>query len=128
MLTEIIVPAPKPNTVMAYEKLRTRAAIDYPELGVAVLAELNQQKQIERADICITALGARPIHVKKLEAIYQGQSLDNKTIDALAEAAHKRCKPLTNIASDPSYRREMVRVYVRRAFQAARNRKRLATV
>src|SRR5690349_5255937 len=38
LLTEIVVPMPKPGTVMAYAKLRTRAAIDFPELGVAVLA------------------------------------------------------------------------------------------
>lgn len=127
MLTEIFVPHPKTNSIMAYQKLRTRAAIDYPELGVAVLAELGQQNQITRADICITALGARPIHVKKLDAI-QGQILNNESIDALAEIAYKRCKPLTNIASDPSYRREMVRVYVRRAFQAARRRKQLVCI
>ena len=128
LLSEIFVPLPKANTCMAYTKLRTRAAIDYPELGVAVLAELNDDQTIARTDICITALGARPIHVKRLDALYQGQTLDDSTIDALAQAALKRCKPLTNIASDPSYRREMIAVYVRRAFRLARDRRRLAVI
>ena len=119
LLTEIRIPKPKANTIMGYEKLRTRAAIDFPELGVAVLAELSGDDIVERLDICITALGARPVHVKRLEPIYAGRRLDDALIADLAAAAHKRSKPLTNIASDPSYRREMVPVFVKRAFKAA---------
>ena len=128
LLTEIFIPMPKPNTVMAYEKLRTRAAIDYPELGIAVLAELDSDKNILRADVCVTALGPKPIRVNRIASIYENQKLDDATIKALATAAHKRCKPLTNIASDPTYRREMVAVYVRRAFEKARARNRLKVV
>ncbi|MEE2900759.1 MAG: FAD binding domain-containing protein [Myxococcota bacterium] len=128
LLTEISIPKPKPNTIMAYQKLRTRAAIDYPELGVAVLAELDTDRTILRADICVTALGPKPIHIGRIAGIYENQKLDDKTIKALADAAQKRCKPLTNIASDPSYRREMVSVSVRRAFEHARSRNRLKVV
>jgi 4-hydroxybenzoyl-CoA reductase subunit beta len=126
MLTEIFVPKPKDGALCAYAKLRTRAAIDYPELGIAVLVEMAADKIVERVDICITALGARPIHIKRLEPVFAGRPLDDATIMALAEAAQIRCKPLTNIASDPSYRKEMVSVYVRRALENARNRYNLA--
>lgn len=122
LLTELVVPLPRPRTVMGYAKLRTRAAIDFPELGVAVLARRDDAGRVEHADIAITALGARPIHVKNLEPLYTGQPLDDALIRALARAAHQRAKPLTNIASDPSYRREMVPVFVERAFRAALSR------
>ena len=119
LLTEIVIPKPPPKTVMAYTKLRTRAAIDYPELGVAVLAERNDQDLVTRAEVCVTALAAQPIRIKNLKAAYAGKALNEDTINAIAAIAFKRCKPLTNIASDPSYRREMVPVFVRRAFQKA---------
>lgn len=119
LVTEVVVPVPAPRTVAAYRKLRARAAIDFPELGVAVLARLDPQGRAEHADICVTALGARPARVLKLEPLYKGRPLDEGVIAALAEAAHRRCKPLDNIASDPTYRREMVPVFVRRAFRAA---------
>ncbi|MCK6550630.1 FAD binding domain-containing protein, partial [Myxococcota bacterium] len=119
VVTAILVPLPKPGTIMGYAKLRTRAAIDFPELGVAVLARTNGDGIVEHADVCITALGSRPIHVKGLEPHYTGKKLDASVIGAIADAAHQRAKPLTNIASDPSYRREMVPVFVRRAFKRA---------
>lgn len=122
LLTRIIAPKPRGKTVSAYMKLRTRAAIDFPELGVAVLARLDDSDRAEHVDICITALGARPVHVKRIESIYRGKTLDEATIEALARAAHARCKPLTNIESDPSYRRAMVPVFVRRAFARALGR------
>jgi CO/xanthine dehydrogenase FAD-binding subunit len=119
LLVEIRVPKPSAHTVMGYAKLRTRAAIDYPELGVAVLAERKDGRIVTRADIAVTALGARPIHVGKLETAYSGRPLDQDTIARLAEIAHQRVKPLRNIATDPDYRREMVPVFVKRAFHTA---------
>ena len=107
---------------MAYQKLRTRAAIDFPELGVAVLARLDELGFCTHADIAVTALGARPVHVKNLDVHCKDRPFDESVIDALARAAHQRCKPLTNIQSDPSYRREMVPVYVRRTLAAAARR------
>lgn len=122
IVSELRIPLPKPNTIMAYNKLRTRAAIDFPELGVAVLARLDHQERAEHADVCVTALGARPVHVKNLEPAYKDRLFDDAAIESIAELAYQRCKPLTNIAADPTYRREMVRVFVRRAFRRARER------
>jgi 4-hydroxybenzoyl-CoA reductase subunit beta len=122
LLAEVIVPKPRPGTVMAYQKLRTRAAIDYPELGVAVLAELDPAQRVIRTDIAVTALGSRPIHVGKLDPACVGKPLDEATIAALAAIAHQRVKPLSNIATDPDYRRAMVPVFVKRAFRAALDR------
>lgn len=122
IVSEIRIPLPAANTISAYSKLRTRAAIDFPELGVAVLARIDARQRAEHADVCVTALGARPVHVKNLEPLYQDRLFDDAVIEAIAEASYQRCKPLTNIGSDPMYRRDMVRVFVRRAFRRARDR------
>lgn len=122
IVTEILVPVPKPKTVMAYAKLRTRAAIDFPELGVAVLARTAPDSDLlEHVAVSVTALASRPIRIKGLEALH-GKPLDGALVDEIAKEAYRRCKPLTNIASDPAYRREMVPVFVRRAFRRAKSR------
>lgn len=118
VLVEIRVPLPKPGTVAAYTKLRTRGAIDFPELGVAVLARVEDGVLVH-ADVCVNALAARPVHVALEPERYLGKPLDPSTIDYFAGEAYRRCKPVTNIASDPAYRREMVPVFVRRAFRQA---------
>lgn len=128
LLSEVVIPEPAPGTVMAYAKLRTRAAIDFPELGVAVLAELDAQALVRRIDVCLTALASRPVHVPGLDSIARGKRLDATLIARIAEAARDRAKPQTNIATDPEYRREMVPVFVRRAFVAALARGRLPAV
>lgn len=122
LLVKITVPKPRPGTIMGYAKLRTRAAIDYPELGVAVLAERDEHAVLRKIDVCLTALAARPVHVPRLTEQFAGRLLDEATIDAIARAAFDRARPLTNISSDPEYRREMVPVFVKRAFRSALNR------
>ncbi|MBI2378801.1 MAG: FAD binding domain-containing protein [Deltaproteobacteria bacterium] len=122
LLASIKIPKPAPGTIMAYQKLRTRAAIDFPELGVAVLAERNGHGIAERVEVCLTALASRPVRVQKLLTAYSGKPLDAQTIGAIARVAHDRARPLTNLATDPDYRREMVPVIVRRAFKVALER------
>ncbi len=119
LLTEIIVPLPKAGTLMGYAKLRTRAAIDFPELGVAVKVVPADDGTIENIEICVTALAAKPKRVAVDPSLYLGKTLDSEVIDGVANLAYKRCKPLTNIVSDAEYRREMVPVFVRRAFRKA---------
>ena len=46
-----------------------------------------------------------------------GKALAADTIDAAAERAFQQCHPLENIIVDPDWRREMVRVYVKRALR-----------
>lgn len=122
LVTAILVPLPAPGTHAAYTKLRTRAAIDFPELGVAARFVEAEDGTLTDVDLCVTALAARPRRVEVPEALYRGRPLDDALVDAVAEVAYKRCKPLTNIASDPSYRREMVPVFVRRALRQAKAR------
>ncbi|MCB9647804.1 MAG: FAD binding domain-containing protein [Deltaproteobacteria bacterium] len=119
LVTEIVVPLPAPGTLMAYTKLRTRAAIDFPELGVAVRALPGPDGLLTELDVCVTALAARPVRLAIEPELYQGRPLDEAVIEAVAQLAYKRCKPQTNIASDPAYRREMVPVFVRRALRRA---------
>ncbi len=118
LLVEVRIPKVPGRGVAAYLKLRTRAAIDYPALSVAVAARLDPAGKIEDVKMVISALAARPHVVKRLEA-FIGRLLDDQTIGELAQIAHKQCHPLTNINVDPVWRREMIPVFVRRAWDAA---------
>ncbi|MGH7449004.1 MAG: FAD binding domain-containing protein, partial [Longimicrobiales bacterium] len=115
IVTHVRIPLPSARTRTAFQKVRQRGAIDFPLLNIAVAAELGPALEIEDLRIVVSALGARPRVISGLEKVAHGRSLDEATIDAVAERAFQQCHPLTNIIVDADWRRAMVPVHVRRA-------------
>lgn len=122
LLTRVRVPAQASGHRGAYGKLRDRASIDFPLLGVAVRLDIEGQR-IAAADVVVTALAAQPKRLPRVSAALEGAQLDSPELDAAiesaAELAFKQCRPLPNIPGDADYRREMVPVYLRRTLRAA---------
>ena len=118
IVTGVFIPARSRGLAAGYQKLRPRAAIDFPMLSVAFAARLAGGRA-EAARLVVSAIAARPRDITGVDAIVAGKALDDPVADALAETAHKQCHPLINVAYDADYRREMVPVYVRRAVHEA---------
>jgi 4-hydroxybenzoyl-CoA reductase subunit beta len=113
LLTEVRVPAAASQRRQAFAKLRTRAAIDFPALNLAVALDLDGNS-VRSVTLAVGALAARPALIKGLEDL-QGRPADARFAEELGRRAHKQCKPLTNIGVDPDWRREILPVLVRRA-------------
>lgn len=118
LLTEARVLLPQGRLATGYTKLRIRASIDYPALTVAVAAWLEKDGTAQWIRMVISALGSRPHAVKRLEHLF-GKPLDAAAIEELGQIAFKQCHPLTNINVDPGWRRQMIPVFVRRAWAQA---------
>lgn len=118
LVVRIRIPAPAPGLRTAYRKVRQRNAVDFPLLSIAVAARLGDARAVEAISIVVSALGSRPRTVSGLEAVALGRPLDEDSIGAIAQLAHKQCHPLENIIVDPEWRRAMVPVYVRRALES----------
>jgi 4-hydroxybenzoyl-CoA reductase subunit beta len=100
-----------------FEKLRRRGAIDFPLLNLALRIDLDGD-QICDADLVVSTLAARPKRVKAVKKLIGAQSWadpDDALWLSLADAAFKASKPLTNLDNDPAWRREMVRVLLKKA-------------
>ena len=105
----------------SYQKLRVRGSIDYPLAGVAVALKLRQGR-VEDARMAITAVNPAPHLVKDVDATLLGMEVNAELAEQIGELAGRTAKPLTTSALTPEYRREMVRVFARRAaMQAAAN-------
>ncbi len=70
--------------------------------------------------IGITAVNPAPLLVKGLD-LMGGGGLSEATADAIGEMAARTAKPLTTSALTPEYRREMIRVFTKRAVLALFN-------
>ena len=118
IVTRIRLPRRSRGLQSGYQKLRPRAAIDFPMLSIAFAARVRDGV-CERARLVVGALAARPRTVAGLEALVAGKALDEAAIDAVARAAYTQCKPVINIPYDQDWRHEMVPVFVRRAMREA---------
>jgi len=118
LVTRILLPASSAGYQGAYRKLRVRGSIDYPLAGVAVALK-RSNGYIADARIGITAVNPAPLLVKGATELLTGRTIDEALAEAAGDLAAKVSKPLTTSALTPEYRREMVRVFTKRAVLAA---------
>jgi 4-hydroxybenzoyl-CoA reductase subunit beta len=118
LVTRVILPASSASYRGVYRKLRIRGSIDYPLAGVAVVLK-RSNGHIADARIAITAVNPAPLLVKGATELLTGKAVDEALAEAAGDLAAKISKPLTTSALTPEYRREMIRVFTRRAVLAA---------
>lgn len=105
----------------SYQKLRVRGSIDYPLAGVAVALKMREGR-VEDARMALTAVNPAPHLVKDADQQLIGTTVGEELAEKVGELAARTAKPLTTSALTPEYRREMVKVFAKRALlQAAAN-------
>jgi 4-hydroxybenzoyl-CoA reductase subunit beta len=118
LLVKVRVPHARATARLeGYAKLRHRNSIDFPLLSVGARFDVDSARAITAARVVVSALGARPNRLP-LEP-FVGRVLDDAVAGEMAQLAFAKCTPLTNIADDPAWRRDMVPVYVKRAIADA---------
>ena len=118
LVTRIFLPESAAGWRGAYRKLRIRGSIDYPLAGVAV-ALRRSNGHVEDARLALTAVNAAPVLVEGIREALAGRELDETLAEQAGEMAARNAKPLTTSALTPEYRREMIRVFTRRALLQA---------
>ncbi|HEV2341454.1 MAG TPA: FAD binding domain-containing protein [Candidatus Acidoferrales bacterium] len=117
ILVAVHVPARMSGRRGVYKKLRVRDSIDYPLAGVAVSMEIDSGGICRDARVALTAVNPAPVLVRQSNEWIAGQKWSPELAERIAHAAIQTGKPLTTSASTPVYRREMVKVFTRRALE-----------
>lgn len=118
LVTRVFLPAESADYRGIYRKLRVRGSIDYPLAGVAV-AMKRSNGHVADARIAITAVNPAPLLLQHAGEMLIGRAVDEALADAVGDLAARTAKPLTTSALTPEYRREMIRVFTKRAVLAA---------
>jgi len=118
LVTRVFLSAASANYRGVYRKLRVRGSIDYPLAGVAV-AMKRSNGQVADARVALTAVNPAPMLVSGVSELLAGQAVDEALAEAIGDLAARSAKPLTTSALTPEYRREMIRVFTKRAVLAA---------
>ena len=125
LISEIRLPAVN-GWRTAYRKLRRRGAFDFPVLGAAVWIKpaqavpASEAPVVESARIFLGGIASAPLRCVEAEAALEGRPLSDEVIGEAAEAAYVPAKPMDNTDFDRYWRKQMVRVWVKRAIEDVR--------
>jgi 4-hydroxybenzoyl-CoA reductase subunit beta len=114
LVTRIHLPAPN-GWRSSYRKLRRRGAFDFPVLGVGAWARFADDGTVADARVVLGGVGSWPEIVVGAHDALIGTRLEDEALVAAAEAAWQMGRPLDNTDFTLSWRKEMIRPYVRRA-------------
>ena len=102
----------------AYMKVTTGSADDWPALGVAVALETDG-KAVKSARVVVSAATSKAMRLKSAEAELAGKAADDKALAATGDAAAAEADFIADVRGSVPYKRELLRVYVRRAVRQA---------
>lgn len=120
MMTEIQVPVPSPNSKGVYLKHAIRGSIELAIVGVAVVMDFDDEICSD-IKIVLGAVAPTPIRAREAEKIIKGNKLDDALIEKCAKTASDESKPITDVRASAEYRKEMVKVLVRKAIKTIGN-------
>ncbi len=119
ILVSLDLPADARTLRASYQKFRVREAWDFPELAVAAAARLDGDR-IEELHLVANAVASIPLWMEDLARGYVGRTLDDATIDAIANDMTRAVSPVRATLLPPSYRKQMVGVMTARALREIR--------
>jgi carbon-monoxide dehydrogenase medium subunit len=117
LIREVRIPALAGRRA-AYLKCTTRSADDWPALGVALNAHLDNG-QLSGVRIVLGAVTEKPTRLAEAESLLEGRVLDPARIAQACDAAAAAVDPQSDARGSAAYKRQLVRVYVGRAIAAA---------
>ncbi len=119
LIVAIDVPIPPSGTYAVYEKYVSRASEDRPCVGVFASAQFYGGL-FHNVRIAIGAASETPQHVPAIDRAGDESDLRASVIGEIAEAYAEQTDTLDDMRGSSWYRKEMIRVWVRRALERVR--------
>ncbi|HMA71006.1 MAG TPA: FAD binding domain-containing protein [Xanthobacteraceae bacterium] len=117
IITELRIPDQGERRA-AYLKCTTGSADDWPALGVAVSFEADGAT-IRAPRVVVSAATEKAIRLKGAEEVLSGATVDAPLLTRAGDAAADEAETVSDVRGSAPYKRELVRVYMRRAVRQA---------
>jgi carbon-monoxide dehydrogenase medium subunit len=124
ILTEIRFPALKENQGGCYLRLGKRKALSLPILALAAVVTLDVFRRVFKdVSLAIGPVAPIPFRAARTEAMLRGATVSPKTVEMAGESASLESNPRSSsLRGSADYRKEMVKVLVRRGLTLALDR------
>jgi carbon-monoxide dehydrogenase medium subunit len=120
LLTEIRIPKPPPHSGGAYIKIERKVG-DYAVAAVACQLTLTGGK-ISAIRFGLTNVSPVPSRAKQAEAALLGTAATDADLEKAGVAASKECAPSADLRGQEDYKRDLVRVLIKRTVRRALER------
>jgi carbon-monoxide dehydrogenase medium subunit len=121
ILAEVIIPALPSSARAAYYKYTSVSAEGRPCVAVGAVADFDSSGKCLDLRIAVGAAVETPQRLKDAEAMAHGHTLTDELVADIAEEYARTLDPLSDVRGSAWYRKEMIRVFVRRALQEVRD-------
>lgn len=117
LVTAVRLPVPA-GSAASYVRVGRRFSFDFPVLSVAAWVRRDAPGgPVREARVVLGAVASAPVAVADAAAALVGRRLDGEAIDAAAEAAWRRARPLENADLTAGWRKAAVKPFVARALR-----------
>jgi carbon-monoxide dehydrogenase medium subunit len=117
LITAVTVPALNGRKA-AYMKVTSRTADDWPSLGVAVSFALKDGA-IRDPIVVVSAATEKVTRMETAEKALQGAAPEDAALRRAGDAAAEEVETLSDAHGSAPYKRELLRIYLRRAVRQA---------
>ena len=120
LLLAVDVPEFPGLTGNSFERFTPRNAMDIAIASAASQVTLGQSSGlVEEVTIALGAVAPTPIRAYKAEDMLLGKEPDPDLLERASEVAMDECSPIDDIRGTAAYRRQIIRVLVRRTLERA---------
>jgi carbon-monoxide dehydrogenase medium subunit len=116
LIADIEVPV-RPGWRSRYVKVTTRAAHDWPALGLSIAAELDG-RSVRDVRLVLSAAVDRPTRLATAEAVLRGATISEAALERAGEAAVVDTHIESDTRGSAEYKQHLLRVHLRRALEA----------
>ena len=117
LISEIVVP-PQGERCAAYSKVTTRAAHDWPALGVAAVLDISGER-VSNASLIVGAATDRPTRLYEAERALRGAAITDARLREAGDSAAAELDIVGDSHGSASYKKQLLRVHVGRVVRRA---------
>lgn len=116
LITNIRIPPLPASSRTGYLRFKARSSEDRPCLSVAAVADLENGACADLR-VAIGAATEAPVRLPQVEGLARGRPLDDQLISEVADRYASQVEAIEDLRASAWYRRQMIRVFVRRALE-----------
>ncbi|MBI3064225.1 MAG: xanthine dehydrogenase family protein subunit M [Deltaproteobacteria bacterium] len=121
VLTQVSFPLAPPRSGWGFRELCIRHG-DFAIVAAAVQLTVGEDGRFSDARVAVSGGGPKPLRIHQAEQALVGQEGNGKVFEEAASCVPDTVRPLADQKGSEAYRREMARVFVRRALDDAGSR------